>query len=91
LAITRGATNSRNSSDFRCGATANAAFMAQSKRLAEEEAEDSMLGQRSAAKINVDVHIHIVTRSQDDTAGDISVRRLPLPRSPYSKFRASVA
>ncbi|KAL7808114.1 hypothetical protein V8C44DRAFT_366913 [Trichoderma aethiopicum] len=69
LAITRGATDS---SDLRCGSTANAGFMAMSKRLAEEEDGNPLLSLRSVAKINVDVHIHIVAESQDDAAGNLS-------------------
>ncbi|KAH0497288.1 hypothetical protein TgHK011_004603 [Trichoderma gracile] len=69
MAITQGAAHS---GDLRCGATTNAGFRELSRRLAEEEASGSMLGQRSVAKIKVAVHVHIVTRSQEDTAGNIS-------------------
>lgn len=71
LAITRGATDS---SELRCGSTANAGFMAPSKRLAEKEDDNPLLSLRSVAKINVDVHIHIVAESEDDAAGNLSVR-----------------
>ncbi|KAL6871360.1 Metalloprotease [Trichoderma novae-zelandiae] len=68
-AILRGASNS---SDPRCGAAANAGFTALSKRLAQEEATDWVRGRRSVEKINVDVYIHIVASSEDDTEGNIS-------------------